>query len=293
MRKLTRFWRAFERIPGLAAIPAYWEHYCGPDYPLIRPFLRATELAGATYPCTKPCIQGCCREIVDYGDGEIAAVCRHPWYRHPDVPLTLADTLLQRLDIPALTKAIARPLGFRWQSPVEQGHGAWGIGLIGNGYGIEHPVILLVHSEQDRFRSVLHQLLSESLGRFVLLAPTARHKDLHVHETLTRHEIRFHSLEEHIGADDGGQFVAIQPLVRWDSSAPDAVPVTPVAERAAKVKAFLAKHALTIKEMLVILGLDYRDFKRWRKGELPDTSLKSKKIESLLHFGPGVKHLAK
>jgi len=63
--------------------------------------------------------------------------------------------------------------------------------------------------------------------------------------------------------------------------------VTPVPLRAETVKLFLAKHKLTIKEVVAALGLDYRDFKRWRKGELEDTSSKSRRIEAYLQSGPG------
>jgi len=279
-----KLWRTLEGIPGLAAIRAYWEYQCGVDYLIVQPFLRATDLTGATYPCREQCIPGCYRDIVDYGDGEVVAVCQYPWFQRADIPLTKPDTVLQQLDIATFTKAIARSLGFRWQTPAEREHGIWGIGFLGNGYGIEQPVILLVHSEQERFRSALHWLLGESLGRFALLVPTSRYKDLYVHEALTRHEIRFHSLEEHIGLDDDGRLVAIQPIGGGQS---DTISVTPVAERAARVNSFLAKYALTIKEIVGMLGLDYRDFKRWRKGELPDNSVKLKKIESFLHLGPG------
>lgn len=230
MRKLIRLWRTLEGIHGLAAIRAYWEYYCGVDYLIVQPFLRATDLTGATYPCQEQCIPGCYREIVDYGDGEIVAVCRYRWFQRLDIPLTRPDTVLQQLDIAAFAKAIARPLGFRWQNPVERGHGAWAIGFAGNGCGVEQPVILLMHSEQDRFRVALHRLLAESPGqRFFLLAPTSRYKDLEVHEALGRHGIRFHSLEEQIGIDDAGRFVAIQPLVQRGS---DVVSVTPISEQA-------------------------------------------------------------
>jgi hypothetical protein len=270
MRKLTRLWQALERIPALVAIPACWEHHCGPDYPVIRSFIRVTEMAGASYPCAD-----CVREIIDYGDGEIVAVCRDKWKQCEDIPLKAADTVLHAVDVPAFSKAIARPLGFRWHNPATRGHAAWSIGLAPDGFGNDRQVILMVHSDQERFRASLHQLLAGVEEPFILLCPTAARKDPGIHEMLVRRRVRFHALEDHLGANAEGLLITIRSL----SDGVAAVPVTPVAERAAKVKAFAGKHALTIKEILVALGLDYRDFKRWRKGDLDDSSSKSKRIE--------------
>jgi hypothetical protein len=82
MKKLSRLWRAFECAPGLAAIPAQWQQYCGPDYPVVQPFLKPTDMVGAAYPCPDCRARNCARDI-DYGNGEIVAVCRNPWHGGP------------------------------------------------------------------------------------------------------------------------------------------------------------------------------------------------------------------
>ncbi len=284
MRKLTRLWQAFENIPGLLATSAHWRQYAGQDFPVIQPFLRPTDMMGAALPCLDCRVPGCSREIIDCGGGEIVAVCRHPWDRRSDIRIEAADAVLHTVDMAALSKAIAPKLGFRSQTPVLRDHGAWGIGLLSAGYGIDQQVVLMAHSEQVRFRQSLNRLVNELRENFIVLSPTTRRKDLEVHETLSRHHVRFHALEEHLGADEAGQLAAVHPLSA-DGGAE--IPVTPVPERDARIKAFLARHAMTIKEMVVALSLDYRDFKRWRKGELPDSSSKSKKIEAYLHAGPG------
>src|SRR5574340_312909 len=98
MRKLTKLWRAFECIPGIATTPAYWQRYCGPDVSSIQPFLRATDLLGATYPCDEHFVPGCYRDIVEFG-GEFTAECYHRFLKRPDISLTRADTVVQQLDI--------------------------------------------------------------------------------------------------------------------------------------------------------------------------------------------------
>ena len=73
MRTLSHLWRSLEAIPGLLAIPAFWEAHCGPDIDLVRPHLRVTDMEGSLYPCPKPHVGYCPRKIIDYGNGEFAA----------------------------------------------------------------------------------------------------------------------------------------------------------------------------------------------------------------------------
>ena len=285
MKKLSRLWRAFERAPSLAAIPAQWQQYCGPEYSVIQPFLAPTDMVGAAYPCRDCPAKNCTRHI-DYGNGEILAVCRNPWHSQPDIPLTAADTVLHQVDLPAFSQALARPLGIRWQPPVARGHGAWGVGLSANEYGIERAVILLVHTEQERFRHALNRLLADSSEKFVLLSPTDRHKNLEVHEMLLRREIPLHTLDGCLGLNENGRFAALNPGAFPLAAAEPPIEPTPVAERPERIDALLSKHGLTIKDILGTLSLDRRDFNRWRKGHLPDSSSKSKKIEAYLRSGP-------
>jgi hypothetical protein len=286
MKKLTRLWWAFERIPGLAAIQAHWRHHCGPEFPLIEPFLKATEIAGVTYPCGDCQTKGCAREIRDYGDGEIAAVCQNEWNPQPDIPLVIGDTIIRDLDVSAFSHAVARPLGIRWQQPVVRGHGAWAIGLSPGEYGVDRPVVLIIHSEQERFRISLSRLLADSLEKFILLSPTARHKDLGIHETLERRGIPFATLDSCLGVDANGRFISALPGPFPFSSAEELILPTLKAERPDKVAGFLSTYGVNIKDILTALNLDRRDFNRWRKGDLPDSSSKSKKIEVYLRSGP-------
>jgi hypothetical protein len=273
----------------MAAIPAYWRHLCGADYAVIEPFLQSTDIPGATYPCVGCASRDCVRDIVDYGDGEILAVCQNEWRKQPDIPLKLSDTLLRQVDLTDFTRAIARPLGVRWQAPVEKGHGAWGMGLWTNEHGIERQVVLMLHAELDRFQNALHRLLAESPEQFILLAPTNRHKDLAVHGTLARRDISFQTLDACLGIDDAGRFATLQPGQFPFAAAEPPIEPTPVAERPGRVAAFCAKYGMTIKAILVTLNVDRRDFNRWRNGALSNTSSKSKKIDAYLRSAPSTK----
>lgn len=129
MRKLTRLWHGIESVPGLAAIPAYWKRNCGAEFQLIRPHLRVTDSLGATYPCPHPHDGDCPRGIVDYGDGTLAAICRHPHRLCDAVPLTPKDALVYTLDIAALVRPMAALLCDRSQPLHVRACGVWELGL--------------------------------------------------------------------------------------------------------------------------------------------------------------------
>ncbi len=282
MRKLTRLWPALERIPGLKTIPAYWEHLCGPDFAVIRPFLRATELSAYGYPCGGCLDQPiCAREIIDYGEGEIVAICRDQWKRCPDLPLRVPETLVHSLDLAAFSEAIARPLGFRRHTPVDRGHNTWIIGLAPAGFGIDHPVILMAHSDQERFRTALHRLLADIEEPFILLCPTASQKDPGIHELLARRRVGFHALEDHLGVDDGGGFAVARPLILTSGD----LPITPLADRIRAIKDFTVTHRCKVADIQKAAGVDESDFYKWRSGKLPDDYAACVRIEAVLRNG--------
>lgn len=286
MSRLSRLWQAIEGIPGPAAVLAEWRHRCGEDFPIVEPFLKPTEMTAGNYPCADCSEPQCYRRIVDYGDSEILAICRNEWNPQPDVPISRADTVVHDIDMAAFTRAVTRPLGIRPQAPTARAHGAWGIGLMREVAGIERPVVLMIHSERELFSNALKKLLAASTEKFVLLAPTMRYKDLEAHELLERRGIAFAALENCLSVDAAGDFVAARAVGFPINDVDDLWPPTPVGERATKVQKFLQTHGLRIKDILNALNLDRRDFNRWRKGELPDSSSKSKKIEAYLRNGP-------
>jgi hypothetical protein len=285
MKKLSRLWRAFESAPSLAAIPAQWQQYCGPEYSVIQPFLSLTDMVGAAYPCRDCPATGCARDIVDCGDGQVLAVCRNSWYRRPDIPLAAGDRLLRQLNLSAFTQAVSRPLGIRWQPLVARGHGAWGFGLSANEYGIERAVVLLVHTEQERFRCALNRLLADSSERFVLLSPTDRHKNLEVHEVLLRHEIPMHTLEECLGINEQGRFAALHAGASPLAAAEAPMEPTPVAERPRVVKEFTGRHKRKVKDIQVAAGVDEADYYKWLHGKIPDHYSTSVALERVLRDG--------
>jgi hypothetical protein len=74
MKTLTRLWRALEEVPGLLAIPAFWEIECGDEFDRLKPFLRSTDTLGTLHPCPFPSGSDCPQKIIDHGGGEFVAI---------------------------------------------------------------------------------------------------------------------------------------------------------------------------------------------------------------------------
>jgi len=280
MRTLSHLWRSLESIPGLLAIPAFWEAHCGPDIDLVRPHLRVTDMEGSLYPCPKPHVGYCPRKIVDYGNGEFAAICRDPYEICKRVTLTQRDVLLQQLDIASLARVLAGPLGIRWQEPVPRGDGTWGIGVSERRDSRSHPVFLAVLPETVRFVAVVQRLLLNMAGPFVLVAPTKRHRTLEVQEMLQVRGVGFLSLEEHLLLDDAGRLTPVDPQQTGGET-----PVTPKEDRPRVVKEFTARNHCKVKDIQDAAGVDEADYYKWLRGKLPDHYAACRNIEKILHHG--------
>jgi hypothetical protein len=267
-------------MPGLLAIPAFWEKYCGPDIDVVRPHLRVTDVEGTLYPCPKLHTGYCPRKIVDYGNGEFAALCRDPHEICARVPLTQRDVLAQRLDVTSFTRMLAGPLGIRWQEPVLRDDGVWGIGLSDRRDTRARPVFLALLPETRRFVAVTYRLLLNASGPFVLVAPTNRHRTIEVQELLHQRGVSFLSLEEHLQLDGTGRLVAVDPQDAGGGIAP-----TPKEDRRRVVKEFTARNHCKVRDIQEAAGVDEADYYKWLRGKTPDHYSTSAAIERVLHDG--------
>jgi len=280
MKALDSFWRSLESIRGLLAIPSAWEAHCGAGIELIRPHLRVTDTEGALYPCPKPRLGYCPRRIVDYGNGEYAAICRDPYKLCADIPLTRSDVLLQQMDVGSFTRMLAGPLGIRWQEPGPRGDGAWAIGLSDRKETRSQPVFLMILPETNRFVATLRSLLLSVAGPFVLVVPTSRHRTVEVEELLQQRDVAFVPLEEHILLDDAGQLSA---AALADASR-DIRP-TPKEDRRRVVKEFISRNHCKVKDIQEAAGVDEADYYKWLSGKVPDHYSTCVAIERVLHYG--------
>jgi hypothetical protein len=279
MRKLSHLWRSLETVPGLQAIPAFWELHCGPDIDVIRPHLRVTDTAGTLYPCPRPRAGHCPRRIVDYGDGQFAAICRDPHEICERVPLTPRDVLLYELDIASFTKSLAGPLAIRCQQPVARTDAVWSVGLSTRRDAPSWPVFLLLAQDPTRFLSAVQQLLLSVPGPFVILAPTDRHRTVPVQELVQSRGILFLALDDHLHLDDVGRLAATAP------NPAAALRPTPVADRRRVVKEFVTRTHCKVKDIQEAAGVDEADYYKWLRGKTPGHYSTAVGIEHVLRVG--------
>lgn len=280
MRHLKRIWRSLEQIPGLADIPAEWKVHCGTEYPLIAPFLRATNEFGRRHSCPHPRDADCPRAIVEYGDGSLAAVCQHPHRRCEDLPLTTSEALIHRLDLAGLIRAIAQPLAVRAQQPEPVAPGVWAVGTSTSSASRNQPAFLAVHTHSHGFRGAVHRLTASRTLPFVLVAPTSRFATVELRELLQNRGSSIVVLEDRVGVSAEGQFIELEP------TGGTTLPPTPVAKRKAVVANYRKNFDCTNESIYAPLGVDKADFHRWVRGELEDESIKSKRIEEALRLPP-------
>lgn len=280
MRKLTLLWQGIESVPGLAAIPAYWEYFCRTEFPLIRPHLRPTDDIGASYPCPHPRDHDCPRVIIQYGDGTIAAICRHPHALCDTVPLAPKDALVCTLDIGALVRPMAEVLCVRIQNLQARAPGVWELGLSTSRTTRNHPVFVLVFARRDDFRSALRALALSCPTPFVAVAPTGNHMTVELREDLARRQSDFISMEERIGLSEEGRFVA------FETTDADEIPPTPVERRHAVVEQYKSDFECTDQVIYENAAVHKSDFYKWLKGTLANKSSKSKRVEETLRIDP-------
>jgi hypothetical protein len=271
MRPLTQLWRALEAIPGLLDVTAWWEHSCGDEFPVIRPYLIPTDVFGHRYPCPRyPRDHECPRRIVDYGEGEFAAICRHSHQFCERIPLAPKDALIHAIDMAKFAGALAPALKIRPQKLREFS------GLSVAPATRNCPVFLAIVTSADQLQRSLHELLLSHPTPFFLLAPTSRFLTADHIRLLDRHKSRFASLEETVGVDGGGRFVPLQPASE-EEPAP-----TPVADRQSEVSAYHERQGATDADIYRAARVHKSDFYKWLAGKLSDKSSKSKRIEEVL-----------
>jgi hypothetical protein len=280
MRLLSHLWRSLETVPGLTAIPAFWEAHCGPDIDVIRPHLRVTDIEGTLYPCPKPHLGYCPRRIVDYGNGDYAAICRDPHEICERVPLTTRDVLAQRLDLASFTRMLAGPLSIQWQQPVERADFAWAIGISRRRETMNRPVFLFLAPQTSRFVATLRCLLLSVPGPFLVLAPTSRHRTAEVQELVQGRGVTFQTLDECLVVDDTGQIVATDT-----QEAPGETRATPKDDRPRVVKEFVVRNRCRVKDIQEAAAIHQADYYKWLKGSIPDHYSTCVAIEKVLVAG--------
>jgi hypothetical protein len=204
MRKLVRFWQAIESIPGPAGVASEWQRLLGPEYDLVRGFLRPCGDLAESYPCPDPKNVGTVHKVVAHGPDHIVGVC-------PDgcapARLSRADIVVWELDHAAWGRSVADALGIRYEgTDVDALPQTSRIGTYNPYAGFRFPVYLTVRMEPDEFQHVVDGLLACNDSPFILLAPTRELCKPASEELLARRKARLIPLSETLVLDEGGRF---------------------------------------------------------------------------------------
>jgi hypothetical protein len=204
MTRLTALWQALENVPGLVTTKPYWKLHCGSDYSVGCLFLNATEDQGGVHPCGHAKDDGCCRQIVEFGDGFIA-ICRQEWEPCPELSLCADDTVLYEFDLGSFIGSLSDWIGVNRQRLDHDGHGPWVVGRVPDGQGSDRTVFLIIKSDLTGFADAARKVVVHPDGRKAILAPTNRFSvDTEVVNLLQQHRIPAYSLEDLLLKRDDG-----------------------------------------------------------------------------------------
>lgn len=280
MRKLSRLWQALERIPGLAAVPAEWRSHCGDEYPFVEPHLRPTENIGAAYPCPHPRDADCPRRIDEHADGSFSAVCRHPHRLCDDLVLSPKEALVYTLDVVTFVRPVAEALAVRFQPSPQPTPGVWGIGVSSSRRTRNQPAFLLAFNRAADFHAALRNLTVYFTTPFLALAPTDRFVTIETREDLSRHKSEIIALHDRIAVSEDGHFSAVEELAGLS------IEPTPVPRRKDAVDSYKERFGKPASFLYRTMKVDHSDFYKWMKGQLPNESEKSQRIEEALRTSP-------
>ena len=166
------FWNALEAVPGLSAVSAEWRTRFGDEYGSAKAFLRPNGKRAASHPCTVPGGCGCGHDVVEHGPDDIVAVCRCG-RGCETFALKPSDITVYELDRTAFYGAVAGAFKLMGEPDSATGlHQTARIGAYSPYAGLRFPVYLTIQLEPDDFHHLVSDLVSQTEGPFVLLAPT-------------------------------------------------------------------------------------------------------------------------
>jgi hypothetical protein len=110
MRRLRRFWKALDEIPGATTDRLEWMAALGHEGRYVEPYLKDTGRRATAVMCPHPGDDGCPRRVVTNSTGAIRAVCGSRLQACDALDLTPADVAILALDRARLVRELARTL---------------------------------------------------------------------------------------------------------------------------------------------------------------------------------------
>jgi len=149
MKRLRRFWKAIDEVPGAATDRLEWVDILGAEWCDIEPYLKSTGRRTTAVMCPYPGGDGCPRRVVTGANGAIRAVCGSCPQVCDPLDLTGPDVTILALDRAKLLRDLSRTLG---AEPVDRPFGAGRVMLVGRhalAAGLASPILLALPGPAD------------------------------------------------------------------------------------------------------------------------------------------------
>jgi hypothetical protein len=213
MKKLKRFWRAFEEPYGVLGVREEWRRHLGAELAAASPFLRKLKEPSATYPCPRRGGDGCPRRVVIHGPEDIVAVCGCVPKECDTLKLKREDIAVYELDRKRFCGFLAESLGM---TPVAEAVGprdrVWHVGSLAVTATDHRPVFLVASPSRSSFDGAIGSLLVAFQGPFTVLTPTLRFVGATATEGLRQRGAALLALDEVIVESGDGRLVTTAAL---------------------------------------------------------------------------------
>ncbi len=197
MQSTHDLWSAFESVPAESNILPEWQRLLGPDFHIASSFFRPTDYRASSFPCPRPGGDGCPRRVVDYGDGEIIAVCNDEDEGCDDITLSAEDIISHELDRRKMVEVVANALEIESKfAHLEGFHRTFMVGEINAGGSRRFSVFLTTPLDADSLLGIMARLLSKLRAPFLLLTYTKNIVSQEMIEMMDRNKSCFMALDE-------------------------------------------------------------------------------------------------
>jgi hypothetical protein len=210
MKRLRRFWKALDEVPGVATDRLEWTDILGAEWPDIEPYLKSTGRRTTAVMCPYPGGDGCPRRVITSANGAIRAVCgSRPQVCDP-LDLTGPDVTILALDRAKLLRDLSRTLD---ADPADRMSGAGRVMSVGRhavAAGSVFPILLALPGPADPLADdELREAGLDPAGT-VLLVPRASSLPAPLRARLMAAGHQVIPLSEAVGLGAKG-FEAVQP----------------------------------------------------------------------------------
>ena len=197
MQSTHDLWLALESVPAQANILPVWQRLLGSDFHIACYFFRPTDRRASRFPCPRHGGDGCPRRVVDYGDGEIIAVCNDEDEGCDDITLSPEDIISHELDRRKMVEVVAKALEIQPAfAPLEGFHRTFMVGEINAGGSRRFSVFLTTPLDADSLLGIMARLLAKLRSPFMLLTYTKNIVSQEMIEMMDQNKSCFMALDE-------------------------------------------------------------------------------------------------